>query len=65
MPTTTDARVARTSAATAANRRRAAARAATELAGRLEHLDDERLQALAGLLATEARERGLVVRYLP
>jgi hypothetical protein len=62
--TTTDARVARTAAAATAGRPRAAGRAARELAGRLEHLDDDRLQALAGLLATEARDRGLVVRYV-
>lgn len=60
MPTT-DARVARTHAATLANRRRAAARAATELAGRLEYLDDERLRTLAGVLVAAALERGLAV----
>jgi hypothetical protein len=64
-PATRHDRVARTHAATNANRRRAAARAAAELAGRLDHLDDEHVQALAALLATEARDRGLVVRYLP
>lgn len=60
MPTT-HARVARTSAATAANRRRAAARAAHELACRLEHLDDERVAILAGTLLAEAIRRGLAV----
>jgi hypothetical protein len=58
---TADARVARTRAATDANRRRAAARAAQELAGRLEYLDDERVAALAAVLVAEALARGLAV----
>lgn len=65
MHTTTHARVARTRAANAANQRRAAIRAAHQLVGRAEHLDDELLAVVAGVLATEARDRGLVVRYLP
>lgn len=64
MPTI-DAGVARTRRANATNRARGAATAARELAGRLEYLDDARVQALAALLVTEARDRGLVVRYLP
>lgn len=61
MPTTTEARVARTSAATAANRRRAATRAAQELVSRLSHLDDEQLATLAAVLRDEAHDRGLTV----
>lgn len=49
---TADAGVARTRGANTANKRRAAGRAALELARRLEYLDDERLAAL---------ERGLAV----
>lgn len=61
MPTTTDARVARTRAANAANRRRGAVRAAHELTGRVEHLDDELLATLAGVLVAAALARGLAV----
>lgn len=58
---TSHAGVARTRAANTANRRRAAARAALDLAARLEHLDDERVAALAGVLVAEALARGLAV----
>lgn len=58
---TTDAGVARTHAATEANRRRAASRAARELTGRLEYVDDEQVATLAALLRDEALDRGLVV----
>lgn len=61
MPTTTDARVARTHAATTANRQRAARRAAHELVGRVEYLDDELLTTLAAVLRDEAHDRGLAV----
>jgi hypothetical protein len=60
MPTT-HARVARTHAATAANRRRAAARTAQELVARLDHLDSDLLATLAAVLADEATDRGLTV----
>jgi hypothetical protein len=60
MPTT-DAGVARTHAATTANKRRAATRAAHELTGRVEHLDDELLATLAGVLVAAALARGLAV----
>lgn len=53
--------VARTSAATAANRRRAATHAARELVARLDHLDSEQLTTLAAVLADEAADRGLTV----
>jgi hypothetical protein len=62
---TTDARVARTHAATTTNRQRAARRAAQQAILRLDHLDDEHLLALAAVVVTEARDRGLAVRYLP
>lgn len=64
MPTT-HARVARTHAANSTNQRRAARRAAQQATLRLDHLDDEHLLALAAIVVTEARDRGLVVRYLP
>lgn len=64
MPTT-DARVARTHGANTANQRRAARRAAQQITVRLDHLDDDHLLALAAIVVTEARDRGLVVRYLP
>lgn len=60
MPTT-NAHVARTAAATTANRRRAAARAAQDLAARLEYLDGELLAALAAVLVAEALDRGVAV----
>ena len=60
MPTTS-ASVARTHGANKANRARGASTAAYELARRLEHLDDERLQALAAVLVAEALARGLAV----
>jgi hypothetical protein len=55
------ARVARTHAATTANLRRAAGRAAREISERLEYLDDERVATLAGVLVAEALARGLAV----
>lgn len=58
---TPDARAARTRAATAANKRRAAARAARELTGRLEHLDDEQVATLAAMLRDEANDRRLTI----
>lgn len=61
MTTTTDARVARTHAATNANRQRAAARACLELSGRLEYLDDDLLALLAAVAVAEALARGLTV----
>lgn len=61
MTATTHARVARTHAATDANRRRAAGRAAQELVARLEHLDGELLATLAALLRDEVLDRGLAV----
>lgn len=63
MPTT-HARVARTSAATAANRRRAATRAAQTIVARLDDLDSEQLTTLAALLADEASDRGLTIPRL-
>lgn len=60
MPTT-DAHVARTRAATDANRRRAAARAAQELIARLNHLDDELVATLAAVLRDETHDRGHAV----
>jgi hypothetical protein len=63
-PATRHDRVARTHAATAANRRRAAARAAAELAGRLEYLDDQLLATLAAVLVAEASDRRLAVPHL-
>ena len=61
MSATTDARVARTHAATTANKQRAATRAALNLTGRLEYLDDELLTTTAGVLVAAALARGLAV----
>lgn len=58
---TTDAGVARTRGANAANQRRAAVTAAQNLVNRLSHLDDERVAVLAGILVAEALARGLAV----